>query len=493
MRRFSLVLSIMILLVSAVNTAAAEVVSNGFNIKDYGATGDGTTLDTGAINKAIEACSAAGGGTVYFPAGRYLSGSVRLKNNITVYLDAGATLLGAPNDINAYDPPEDNPFDMYQDFGHSHWHNGLVWGEELENIAIIGRGTIDGSGMTIEDPDAGGGDKSISLKLCRNVMIKDITIRRAGHFAILTTGCDNMTIDGVKIDSNRDGINLDCCKNVRVSNCTINTPVDDGMVLKSSYGLGYKRVTENITITNCMFSGFAEGTMLDGTRSTTGVEREGLGGIKFGTETNGGFRNIAISNCVFESCDGLYLEIMDGGVMENVTISNIAMQNLMGVPVFIRLGNRARGPNNPPVGKIRNVKISNVSAIGAYWMSGSHITGIPGHPVENVRLSNINIVYDGGGTKEDARLVPPEIENAYPLSDMFGTLPSYGFFVRHVKGIEFHDVTVGFEKEDLRPALVCNDVEGLELDNFKAQRAPAGEPSVVLKNVTDIRKLDFNR
>lgn len=479
MRKYYLSISIVLLLVSA-GTAAAT----GFNVRDYGATGDGTTIDTDAINKAIEACSTAGGGTVYFPAGTYLSGAVRLKNDITLFLDAGSTLLGADNALGLYDPPEDNPTDMYQDFGHSHWHNGLIWGDELENIAIIGQGTIDGSGMTIENPDAGGGDKSISLKLCRNVIIRDITIRRAGHFAILATGCDNVTIDGIKIDSNRDGINIDCCKNVRISNCTINTPVDDGMVLKSSYALGYKRITENVTITNCMFSGFATDSMLDGTRKTEGVFREGLGGIKFGTETNGGFRNIAISNCVFEFCDGLYLEIMDGGIMENVTISNIAMQNLMGVPLFVRLGNRARGPENTPVGIIRNVKISNLTAVGANPMTGSHITGIPGHPVENFTLSNIHIIYDGGGTKEDAKIEPPEIEREYPLSDMFGTLPSYGFFIRHVKGIEFHDVTVGFKKEDLRPALVCDDVEGLELDNFKAERAANGEPSVVLKNVT---------
>ena len=155
---------------------------SSFNVKDYGAAGNGITLDTDAINKSIEVCSAAGGGAVYFPAGTYQSGSIRLKSNITLYLDVGATLLGAPNTINAYDPPEDNPFDMYQDFGHSHWHNSLIWGENLENITIMGLGTIDGGGMTAENPEPGGGDKTIALKLCKNIVIQDITIRHAGHF-----------------------------------------------------------------------------------------------------------------------------------------------------------------------------------------------------------------------------------------------------------------------------------------------------------------------
>lgn len=493
MRNFSLILSAILVLASAGQTAAAAaptVFSAGCltaNVKDYGAAADGTTLDTAAINKTIEACSASGGGTVYFPAGTYLSGSIRLKSNIALYLDAGATILGASNDINAYDQPEDNTFDMYQDFGHSHWHNSLIWGENLENITIMGPGTINGGGMTRGDPVPGGGDKTIALKLCRNILIKDITIRHAGHFAILLTGCDNMVIDSVKVDTNRDGINLDCCRNVRVSNCTINSPFDDALCLKSSYALGYKRATENVTITNCMVSGYVEGTMLDGTYDNTFTRHEGTGGIKFGTESNGGFKNIVIDNCVFDNCAGFSLEIVDGGIMENINISNITARDITSVPIFIRLGNRARGPDNPPVGKIRNINISNVLVTGSYKMCGSSITGIPGHPVENIRLNNIKIIYDGGGTKQDAKIEPSENEKSYPRSDMFGTLPSYGFYCRHVKGLEFHNVELGFEEQDLRPALICDDVIDLELDNFKAERAAGGEPSIVLKNVKDIR------
>ena len=458
---------------------------SAFNVKDFIAAENGATFATGAINKAIEACSAAGGGTVYFPAGRYVSGSIRLKSNITLHFEAGATLVGAPNDINAYDDAEDNPFDMYQDFGHSHWHNSLIWGEGLENIAITGRGIIDGGGMTEEMPSHGGGNKTVALKLCRNIAIRDITFKHAGHFAVLPTGCDNMIIDGVTVDSNRDGINLDCCRNVRVSNCSINTPIDNALCLKTSYALGEKRVTENVTITNCLLSGFVEGSLLDGTMDRTGNYN---GGIKLGTESNGDFRNITISNCVFDCCsNGLSIGTMDGGTIENLTISNITMRNVIEAPIFFRIGSRGRGPDNPPVGKIRDVKISNVIVKGA---NGSHISGISDHPIEDISLDNIKIIYDGGGSKEDTQRIPAENEKAYYY--LTARLPSYGMFIRHAKGISLRNVTVGFNERDLRPALYCDDLDGFELDNFKAQRVPDGEPSVVLKNVKNMTKRDFD-
>ena len=500
MRKFSVILSIVFVFAGGCSggelsrTAAVTAGLPGvFSVKDYGAAGDGEALDNAAINEAIKQCTASGGGTVYFPAGTYLSGSIRLKSNVTLHLSVGATILGASNDIGAYDPPEDNPFDMYQDFGHSHWRNSLIWGEGLENIAITGLGTIDGGGMTAgryggkgSEPDPGGGDKTIALKLCKNILIRDITIRHAGHFAVLATGCDNMTIDNVKIDTQRDGINLDCCRNVRVSNCSINSPHDDALCPKSSYGLGFKRATENVTITNCVVSGYKEGTMLDGTF----IGGEGTGRIKFGTESNGGFKNIVIDNCVFDRCRGIALEIVDGGIMENISISNITMRDVANPPIFIRLGNRARGPNEPPVGKIRNINISNILATGVDATSGVLILGIPGHPVEDVRLSNIKIIYKGGGTKEDAKIVPPELEDGYPEPSKFGRIPAYGFYCRHVKGLELHNVEVGFEAEDLRPALICDDVEDLELDNFKAERAAGNESLIVLKNVRNLKIRD---
>ncbi len=479
MKRLRFIFVIILLFVANLTLANEPLV---FNVKDYGATGNGKTLETKAINKTIDACAKSGAGMVYFPAGVYLSGSIHLKSNITLYFDSGSVLKGAPNNINAYDPPEPLGFKAYQDFGHSHWHNALIWGEKVHNIAIMGPGIIDGGGMSRRDPKPGGGDKTISLKLCRNILIKDVTIRHAGHFGILPTGCDNMTIDNLKIDTNRDGINLDCCRNVRVSNCSINSPRDDGIVLKSSYALGFYRATEDVTITNCLVSGYKEGTMLDGTYHGGG----GTGRIKFGTESNGGFKNITISNCVFDHCTGLALEEVDGGTLENVTISNIAMRDISNSPIFVRLGNRARGPEGTTVGKVRNITISNVSAMGVNPKFSALIVGIPGHSIENLQLNNIHIIYDGGGTKKDVKMVPPENEKAYPSPHRFGKMPAYGFFCRHVKELEIHNVTVGFQKGDLRPSIICDDVKNLELDDYRAKRAIGNEFPILLKNVTGL-------
>ncbi|NOY77262.1 MAG: glycoside hydrolase family 28 protein [Calditrichaeota bacterium] len=468
-----------VLFVVNLSMAGGPVV---FNVRDYGATGKGKILDTQAINQAIDVCAKSGGGTVYFPAGVYLSGSVHLKSNVTLYFDSGAVLKGAPNSMHVYDPPEPLGFKAYQDFGHSHWHNALIWGEKLHDIAIMGPGMIDGGGMSRGNPKPGGGDKTISLKLCRNILIKDITIKHAGHFGILPTGCDNMTIDHIKIDTNRDGINVDCCRNVKISNCSINSPRDDGIVLKSSYALGYNRATEDVTITNCLVSGFKEGTLLDGTFQGGG----GTGRIKFGTESNGGFKNITISNCVFDHCRGLALEEVDGGTLENVTISNIAMRDISNSPIFIRLGNRARGPKGTPVGSVRNIDISNVTVMGVNPKYSVLIVGIPGHSIEHIRLNTIRIITDGGGTKEDEKIIPPELEKAYPSPNRFGRMPAYGFFCRHVKDLELHEVSVSFEKKDMRPSLMADDVNGLELDNYRAERAVANEKPIVLKKVSGL-------
>jgi polygalacturonase len=443
-----------------------------YNVRDFGATGDGKTLDSPAIDRAIAAAAETGGGTVHLPAGIYLSGSIHLKSNIHLYLDAGATILGAPQEMNAYDPPEPFEGTAYQDGGHTYFHNSLIWGENLKNISITGPGMIDGGGLTHRDKGVGEGsiglgDKAIALKLCSNVLIRDITIFKGGHFCIITTGCDLVTIDNVTLDTRRDGINLDGCTNTVVSNCRINSPFDDGLCLKSSYALQRPVITENVTITNCQLYGYEVGTLLDGTRKHSEHQN---GRIKFGTESNGGFRNITISNCTFRECRGLALEMVDGGILENVTINNIAMMDVAWYPIFIRLGSRNRGPaETTKTGQIRNVFISDVIATGIGTMSGIQITGIPGHDVEGVRLENIRLLFNGGGTTEDAQRVPPEDEAGYPEPNRFGTMPSYGLFARHVRDLEIKDVRVTLLGKDQRPPVVCVDVDGLEFDNFKAE------------------------
>lgn len=503
-----------------VSAQTRQTAQNFYNIKTYGARGDGKTLDTNAINKAIEAASAAGGGTVFFPAGTYLSFSIHLKSSITLYLDNGATLLAADPAIHKgkYDSFEPNEFDMYQDFGHSHWKNSLIWGIGVENVAIIGQGKIDGKGLSKRSPGPqrprttgdtptsmknnvsplgetspltemeGLGTKAIALKLSKNVTLKDFTIFQGGHFAVLATGVDNLTIDNLKVDTNRDGFDIDACRNVRISNSYVNTPNDDAIVLKSSYALGFNRATENVTITNSQVSGFDSGTMLDGTFKTTqefAPDKDRVTGrIKFGTESNGGFKNITISNINFVHCRGLAIETVDGGFIEDVTISNITMRDITTAPIFIRLGKRQRAPEGTQVAKIRRIIIDNVVVSDAHHEYASIIAGLAESPVEDVRLSNIRIHYKGGGTREDSLREPPENEKNYPEPSMFGVLPVYGFYIRHARGITFDNVEVSFEKEDARPAFLLDDVNNIEFFRTNA-RLVTGAKMFVLKNVSN--------
>ena len=467
------------------------------NVKDFGAKGDSVAFDTDAINKAIDAASAEGGGTVFFPAGKYLSFSIRLKNNITLFLDNGAVLIAADpgQGKGGYDSPEPNLWDKYQDFGHSHWHNSLIWGENLQNISIVGYGMIDGKGLTREgNRKEGIANKAIALKLCRNVILKDISILRGGHFCLLATGVDNMTIDNLKLDTNRDGFDIDCCRHVHISNCSVNSPFDDAIVLKSSFGLGYVRITEDVTITNCSVSGFDIGTFLNGTykRENAGrVPDRGVvtGRIKFGTESNGGFRNITISNCTFEFCRGFALETVDGGILEDISISNITMRDVMGAPFFLRLGSRMRGPEGIPVGKLRRINISNVIAYGANPDYASLLFGIPGYAVEDIKMDNITLLLKGGAPREQAAIIVPEKENSYPDPQEFGKIPAYGFYIRHAKNISLTNIELKLENEDYRPPFILEDVNGALLLNVRASHAE-GQPSFVLKNVSDFRMTD---
>ncbi|MCU0472930.1 MAG: glycoside hydrolase family 28 protein [Bacteroidales bacterium] len=465
-----------------------------YNVRHFGAKGDSTTIDTDAINKTIDAASAAGGGTVYFPAGEYLSFSLHLKDNITLYLDNGAFLIGADpaSGKGGYDAPEPNAFDKYQDFGHSHWHNSLIWGENLDNIAITGHGWIIGNGLTRSGRNNTGlGNKAIALKLCRNVTIKDITILRGGHFCLLATGVDNMTIDNVKLDTNRDGFDIDCCRHVHISNCSVNSPFDDAIVLKSSFGLGFERITEDITITNCSVSGFDTGTFLNGTYQRKNYDRvpdRGFvtGRIKLGTESNGGFRNITISNCAFEYCRGLALETVDGGILEDISVTNVTMHDVMGSPFFMRLGARMRGPEGTPVGKLRRVNISNVTVYSSNPDYASLILGIPGFDTEDIKMSNIMIIVKGGAPKEQADIVVPEKVDAYPDPQEFIKIPAYGFFIRHARNIEMVNVDMKLENEDFRPPFILEDVKGATFINVKAGHS-TDVPTFVLKNVTDFK------
>jgi polygalacturonase len=472
----------------------AQSVIKTYNVKDFGATGDGKTLDTDPINKAINDASAAGGGTVYFPAGTYASFSIHLKSHIRLFIDQGATILAAQSVAGkpGYDEPEPNKWGdtlKYQDFGHSHFHNSLIWGENLEDISIMGPGTIYGKGLTRNTPRRlGEGNKAIALKLCRNVILRDFSILYGGHFGMLLTGIDNMTIDNIKEDTNRDGMDIDCCRNVIVSNCSVNSPWDDGICLKSSFALGILRATENVTITNCQVSGFDRGTFANGTfmrnESKIVPDRQGpTGRIKLGTETTGGFKGVTISNCSFQYCRGLALESVDGAALEDVTISNITMRDVVNSPIFLRLGARMRGPAGADTSKLRRIMISDVNVYNADSHFSSMIVGIPGHDVEDVKLNNIRIYYrqiDSPQVK--IQKAPPELIRDYPEPQRFGVIPAYGFFIRHAKNIELNNVEISYLGGETRPAVVLQDVKNISFNNFKAQTA-TGVPVIVQRGV----------
>jgi len=490
----------------------AKPASAIFDVRAYGATGDGKTLDTPAVNKAIEAAAAAGGGEVLFPAGSYLCFSIRLKSHVHLHLEEGSAVIAADSpklgettgyNGGVYDAAEPKTeWDAYQDYGHNHWHNSLIWGEEIHDVSITGTGLIWGRGLSFGAEraargnypiyvaeQAGVGNKAIAMKNCRNVLLRDFAMLKCGHFALLLTGVDNLTIDNLKIDTDRDGMDIDCCQNVRVSNCTVNSPWDDGICPKSSYALGTARPTRNLTITNCWVTGTYElGTVLNGTfkKFAPDFHVPRTGRIKCGTESNGGFINITISNCVFEGCQGYALETVDGALMEDITITNTTMRDLVSGPLFMRLGARLRGPKETTkVGTLKRILVSNLDCCNAPQRISCVLSGIPGYPIEDVKLSNVYIETAGGGTAEMAKIQPPEYENKYPEPTMFGPMPASGFFMRHMRNVEMSHVEIANSTPDARPAFSLTDVERAD---FFAVTAPRGtDGAFALHGVKDLR------
>ncbi|MGA9659827.1 MAG: glycoside hydrolase family 28 protein [Asticcacaulis sp.] len=460
-----------------------------FDIRDFGAKGDPHTPDTDAINAAIKAAHNAGGGTVVIPSGRYLSFSIHLQSHVSLRLSEGAVLVAADPALHDghYDLPEDNPFDLYQDFGHSHWHNSLIWGEGLEHIAIEGPGRIDGKGLTREGPGSqwgqqsgefpismrglsaevmaelvpelsamrGLGNKAIALKRCRHVVLRDFTVFRGGHFALLATGTDDMRLENLRIDSNRDGLDIDACQRVQILNCLVNTPNDDAIVLKSSYALGEKRACEDIVIRDCHVSGFDPGTLLDqsfGRTQTVSPDQDGVTGrIKIGTESYGDFRRIKIKDCHFERSRGLAIETVDGGTIEDVSVDHLTLNDITTAPLFLRLGARLRGPEGTKPGALRRVRISHIRATNIKPDYSALIMGLPDHPVEDITLDDIHLHYAGGFEAVAAN--PDDLATAYPEPSMFGPTPAFGLWARHVRRLNLSHVVLTCEKPDARPAM----------------------------------------
>lgn len=469
------------------------------NVRNFGAKGDDKAIDSPAVNAAIDFAASKGGGTVFFPAGVYACYTIRLKSNITLHLDPGAVIVAASTpqegmETGGYDraEPMDPAFSSYQDYGHSHWKNSLIHGEGLHDIAVTGSGMIWGRGLsqgvrleTLPNASAPGvGNKMFGLKNCRNVLLRDFRALQGGHFVLLATGVDNLTIDNLLVDTNRDGFDIDCCKNVRVTNCRVNSPNDDAICPKSSFALGYARATENVHISNCHVSAnYVVGSVIDGTFKPAGRgETKGTGRIKCGTESNGGFKNITITNCIFEGCQGFALETVDGALLEDITISNVTMRNCVSAPLFLRLGRRMRGPAGVPIGKLRRVLIQNITSYNSARLP-SILAGIEGNPVEDIKISDVYFQQIGGADAAAAAVQPPANEASYPEPGMFGGLPATGFFVRHARNVEMSNVEVVVQTPDARPAFWMQDVDGVDIFRANVPRGTA----FALERVTGFR------
>ena len=463
----------------------------GFNVRDHGARGDGKEKDTAAVQKAIEACVEKGGGTVLFPAGTYLCGSIHLRSNVTLRLEAGATILGS-KDGSDYDKIEKLDFNHASDAETSFFRHALVWGEDVERVAIVGEGVIDCN------RDQRHGPKGIALKRCKYVDILGVRLQNCANYNISLLGTDCVNIDGVTIlNGHADGIDPDSCRNVRIANCHIES-WDDAIVPKASFSLGERRSCESITVTNCYLSSAC---------ST----------FKLGTESGGDFKRITVSNCAMEglaggrpALGGIALESVDGSNVDGVAVSNISMHDVS-TPVFIRLGNRGRDMATPVPGSLKNVVIDNIVATDA--SNTCSITGIPGARVDGVGLSNIRIRFKGGCAFLPEGEALPELEAEYPDSDMFPALPAYGMFVRHVDNLALRNVQLLFDDSFWRittrkerdvewpadgagaptpsapgqpgPAMVCDDVTGMNIDMLQTRAAPEGGPVLRFVNVRD--------
>ncbi len=438
-----------------------------FNIVDYGATGDGVTINTRAIQSAIDACARSGGGRVIIPSGKFLSGTIILKSHVELHFEQGATLLGSTRH-------EDYPLQPLPGYrSHKDQLGGfyaLIYAEGAENISLIGGGTIDGQGRLQKprpDPVAGdidGRPRNLLLISCRDVLVEGLHFRNSGVWNQHYLNCEDVKVDKITVfnhsNRNNDGIDIDGCRRFVLSNSIFDSD-DDGITLKSTG----PAACEDIVITNCVVSSFCNA-------------------IKAGTESSGGFRNIAISNCVVKpsaaeedpvfntprnGITGLSLIIVDGGVIEGISVDNLTIYGTM-APLYIRLGNRARkytkGIPEPGIGKVRNISISNVVAYGAGdW--GSSITGQPGYPVKNISLSNIQLFSRGGVQAGDFNTAVKEDAKGYPQPTVWKRLPASGFYIRHAEGISIRNVVFGVEDPDIRVPVVADDVSGLQVSGVR--------------------------
>lgn len=428
-------------------TIAFQSIAQTYNVVDYGAVGDGSTVNTVAIQAAIDSCFGNGGGEVLFSGGDFVTGTIFLKSDVILNIESGATLLGSPS---IADYPDAMP--QLPTYVNNYTNKTLVYAEDAENIGFTGSGTFDGQGINfLNEEHRPFGFRFIS---CSNVLIEDVSFRNSGFWMMHNFDIDSLVIRNIDIfnhgNANNDGINIDGCRNVLVENCSIDSN-DDPMVLKTTGPVN----CEDVEIRNCTVATWSRA-------------------LKIGTETHAGFRNIHLHDLTVEwsslavpflgvgagSC-GINLAIVDGGFMENVTVENVTMEGIE-TAIFVRLGNRGRvyeaGMPAPAVGYLRDVTIRNVEATVESNITSS-ITGIPGFYAENIQLEDVAIEFPGGASDPGPSFTVPENEDAKPDNDIFGsTLPSYGLYVRHVDSLQLTNVCFNWEDSDARPGIMLDDV-----------------------------------
>ncbi|MBI5689740.1 MAG: glycoside hydrolase [Verrucomicrobia bacterium] len=456
--------------------ASARLAALTLDAREAGAVPDGRALCTAVLQQCLDRCAAAGGGTVVLPPGIYRSGTLDLRSRVTLRIEAGATLLGSadPRDYPARRPAVRSYTDNYVS-------QALLAGEDLEQVAIEGGGVIDGNGGAFKWKEYLTRPYVIRLVACRDVRVEGVTLQASPMWMQHYLACDRVRLRGLRVFNhvsyNNDGLDLDGCHDVQVSDCVIDSD-DDALCLKSTLD----RACENITITNCVLSSHCNA-------------------FKLGTESNGGFRNITFSNNVIVSprstqamygvqrgMGGIALETVDGGHLDNVVVSNVAIRGVH-VPIFLRLGNRARpflaGAAKPPLGSFRRVMLSNIVATGAGRI-GCSITGVPGGIAEDITLANVSLEFEGGGGRDLAAKPVPERADAYPESRMFGDLPAYGLYCRHLRGLRVSGLQLRTVAPDARHALVADDVERLEIDGLDTTSAPGAAAVVRLQDARQV-------
>lgn len=439
------------------------VYATDYLVTDFGALGDGEQVNTEAIQAAIQACAASGGGRVVIGPGRFVSGTLILRSHVELHLERGATLLGS-TDISHY-PETPSVLSFY---GEEWVKQSLIYGEGLVDVGLSGHGTIDGRGAAFQVDTKKKPDRYrnrpylIRFVSCRNLSVRDLHLRNSAMWMQHYLGCEEVLISGLRVwnhcNKNNDMMDIDGCRNVVITGCIGDTD-DDGLTLKSTSTLP----CENITISDCILSSHCNA-------------------LKMGTESTGGFRNIVVRNCVIKpsarqeviyglpkGISGISLEIVDGGRMENIQLSGLVIEGPE-VPLFIRLGNRARphakGAPTPGVGSMEGIIIRDVQARGA-GTTGCSFSGIPGHPARNIRVSGLQLQFKGGVRGAQVPAEVPEHETLYPEATMFGMLPASVIYLRHLEDIVLEDVQVEFLDTDERPHLVAEDVKGLFTDGLR--------------------------